>query len=55
VLASLVATCKRHDIDPVVYLKDVLTRIAETPVSQLDQFLPDRWKTARAASPAAET
>lgn len=31
-LASLVATCKRRDVDPVVYLKDVLTRIAETCV-----------------------
>lgn len=51
VLASLVATCTRHDIDPVVYLKDVLTRIADTPVSRLDQFLPDRWKTTRATGP----
>jgi len=49
VLASLVASCKRHDVDPFAYLKDVLTRIAATPVSQLDQFLPDRWKAARAA------
>ncbi len=48
VLASLVATCKRHNVDPVAYLKDVLTRIGETPVGQLDQFLPHRWKAARA-------
>ena len=54
VLASLVATCKRHGVDPVTYLKDMLTRIAETPVSQLDQFLPDRWKAARTASPAVQ-
>jgi transposase len=47
VLASLVASCKRHQVDPCVYLKDMLTRIAATPVSQLDQFLPDRWKAAR--------
>jgi hypothetical protein len=53
VLASLVASCKRHNVDPVTYLKDVLTRIAETPVSQLDQFLPDQWKAAQAANPAA--
>jgi len=45
-LASLVASCKRHGVDPFAYLKDVLTRIAGTPVSQLDQFLPDRWKAA---------
>jgi hypothetical protein len=29
-----------------VYLRDMLTRIAATPVSQLEQFLPDRWKAA---------
>jgi hypothetical protein len=26
---------------------DVLTRLAATPISQLDQFLPDRWQSAR--------
>jgi transposase len=50
VLASLVASCKRHGIDPYAYLHDLLTRIAATPVSQLDQFLPDQWKAARAAA-----
>jgi transposase len=53
ILASLVASCKRHGVDPYAYLRDLLTRIAVTPLSQLDQFLPDRWKTARfAATPA---
>gem|GEM_PF-1017981 len=51
-LASLVASSKRHGVDPFAYLKDVLTRIAATPVSRLDQFLPDRWKAARAAPTA---
>jgi len=46
VLASLVASAKQHGLDPYVYLRDVLTRIAATPVSQLDQFLPDHWKAA---------
>jgi transposase len=51
VLASLVASSKRHSLDPFGYLRDVLTRIAATPVSQLDQFLPDRWKAAHANLP----
>jgi transposase len=42
-LFSLIATCQRHKVEPMAYLRDVLTRIAPTPVSQLDQFLPDRW------------
>jgi transposase len=47
ILFSLMATCKRHRVEPFAYLRDVLTRIAATPISQLDQFLPDRWQAAR--------
>jgi transposase len=50
ILFSLIATCDRHKIDPFAYLRDVLTRIAATPVSQLDQLLPDRWKAATASA-----
>ena len=45
-LFSLIATCQRHRAEPMAYLRDVLTRIAATPISQLDQFLPDRWTAA---------
>jgi transposase len=48
---SLVATCRRHGIDPWAYLHDVLARIASTPMSQLGQFLPDRWKSATPRDP----
>ena len=50
VLASLVASCRRHGVDVFPYLRDVLTRIAATPVSRLDPFLPDRWKAAHATA-----
>ena len=46
VLFSLIATCQRHQVNAFDYLRDVLTRIAATPVSQLDQLLPDHWKPA---------
>jgi len=49
VLFSLIATCQRHKVDPLAYLRDVLTRIAATPISQLDQFLPDKWLAAHTA------
>jgi len=45
-LMTLTASCKRHGVDPFAYLRDVLTRLAATPVNELDQFLPDRWKAA---------
>lgn len=43
-LMTLVASCKRHSVDPAAYLRDVLTHIAATPCNELAQFLPDRWK-----------
>lgn len=54
ILFSLIATCKRHKVEPSAYLRDVLTRIAATPISQLDQFLPDRWRAARLTAVAAD-
>jgi transposase len=44
VLFSFIATCERHRINPFDYLRDVLSRIAETPISKLAELLPDRWK-----------
>jgi transposase len=50
VLFSFIATCERHKVDPFAYLRDVLTRIAATPLSQLDQLLPDRWQPTTPAN-----
>jgi transposase len=47
-LFSLIATCQRHQVEPMAYLRDVLTRIAATPVSQLPDLLPDRWQPRNA-------
>jgi len=52
ILFSFIASCQRHEVDPYAYLRDVLTRLPATPVSQLDQLLPDQWKAARAAEAA---
>jgi len=43
-LFSLIATCQRHQVEPMAYLRDVLTRIAATPISQLPDLLPDHWQ-----------
>lgn len=47
---SIVQTCRRHGIDPFVYLRDVFTRLPSTSTSQIDQFLPDIWKRNQNAS-----
>ncbi|MGO8746086.1 MAG: IS66 family transposase [Thermoguttaceae bacterium] len=46
VIASFVATCQRLKIDPFAYLRDVLARLADHPISKLDQLLPANWKPA---------
>lgn len=44
VLAGLLSTCRRHGIDPQRYLTQLLTNLPATPISRLDQWLPDQWK-----------
>ena len=43
ILSSLTSTCRRHDIDPQRYLTQLLTNLPATPISQLEQWLPDEW------------
>ena len=46
-IMSIVETCKRQGINPVEYMKDVLTRFPSAKTSQVDDFLPDRWLALR--------
>jgi transposase len=54
VLWSLIASAEAHGIDPQRYLRSVLAKIAQTPLSELEQFLPDVWKRELAASEAGQ-
>jgi transposase len=49
VLTSFITTCKRLDIDPFAYLRDIFERISTHPQSRLAELLPDRWRTTRRA------
>jgi hypothetical protein len=47
-------TAKLNDVDPLAWLADVLSRIAEYPAQRLDQLLPWSWHTGnRQADQAA--
>jgi transposase len=46
-LMSLVVTCEAHEIDPDVYLADVLIRMQSHPQSRIDELLPPNWKALR--------
>src|ERR1700751_1018869 len=53
ILASLTSSCRRHDVDPQLYLTQLLMNLPQTKVSDLSDWLPDQWKrlqTARAAN-----
>lgn len=41
---SLVKSCKDCEINPWVYLDDMLRRIMSHPVNRLRELLPDQWK-----------
>ena len=47
VLYSMVATCRRHGLDPFAYLKDVIARLSDHPANRIDELLPDQKKLAR--------
>ena len=43
VLYTMTQTCKRHGIDPFVYLQDVLSRLPELPPERLTELFPHVW------------
>ena len=43
-LYSVIASSKRHGLDPWRYLRDVFDRLPSMTVSQLHELLPDRWR-----------
>jgi transposase len=43
-LYSLLGTCKQHDVNPFIWLKDVLQRIATHPINKIEELLPHRWQ-----------
>jgi hypothetical protein len=50
VLTSFITTCKRLDIDPFAYLRDIFQRLSTHPQNRLAELLPDQWIAARRAA-----
>ncbi len=51
-LASIVATCKLNDVDPVAYIVDTLQAILDGhPQSRIEELMP--WSFASASTRAA--
>jgi transposase len=47
ILRSFVGSCELVKIDPFTWFQDVLSRIAQHSIQQLDELLPHRWVAAR--------
>ena len=41
---SLFACCKLNDVDPVEWLTDIMDRLPDYPVNQVEKLLPPLWK-----------
>jgi transposase len=49
ILGSITSTCRRHDIDPQLYLTQLLTNLSQVRNSELSNWLPDQWKRLQTA------
>jgi len=49
ILASLTSTCRRHNVDPQLYLTQLLMNLPAARINELSVWLPDQWKQLHAA------
>ena len=42
ILASLTSTCRRHTVDPQLYLTQLLLNLPATSIAELPAWLPDQ-------------
>ena len=47
VIYSLLATCKKNDVNPQLWLTDVLSRIPTHPAKRVHELLPHRWENSK--------
>ena len=53
ILASSTSTCRRHEVDPQLYLTQLLMNLPQVKLSELSDWLPDQWKIRHMARMAS--
>jgi hypothetical protein len=53
IIYTLVESCRRRNLDPYAYLRDVLTRLPHMMMSQIPTVTPEAWAKAQRASQKA--
>jgi transposase len=51
ILATLTSSCRRHDVDPQLYLTQLLINLPSLHLRDLPAWLPDQWKRRQSAPP----
>ncbi len=54
VLMSLVQSCREHRVNPLLYLRDVLSAVSSTPKSKIRTLTPRAWKAREAEQERAQ-
>ena len=55
VFYSLLGSCKIHNVEPYAYLNDILERLPDHPIKQIDELLPHHWKPQQSEKQAELT
>jgi len=52
VIYSIIESCRRHGVEPYIYLRDVLTRLPSMTNRQIKDVVPKAWAAAQKTAAA---